>query len=313
MRLTTVLTSVLVLALLGMVSATAFATTLEASDDSWGMRGYYNETYNADANFGDGTKMVCKWTEDTTWCRKSWTKFDLSGITETMVSATFQVVKNEQTTGDEDLFLNVYALNDGDVGEGWDEMTITYNNAPANVLDENEFDPDRTTYVGSVSYNANDPVGMLLEFSSQALLDAVNGDTDGQLSLFFRQTPDSGYSVAFASRENETYAGATLHLAAPGDLFKPGDADMNGTVDAADASTLAANWQMQSGADWTDGDFNGDNMVNNIDATLLAANWTGPPATVPEPSTLMALAGLLLGILIVCKHTKLRKSTNAVF
>ena len=43
MRFTTTLTAVLVLALLGTVSATAFATDLEASADAYGMKGYYNE------------------------------------------------------------------------------------------------------------------------------------------------------------------------------------------------------------------------------------------------------------------------------
>ena len=166
--------------------------------------------------------MVCKWTEDTTWCRKSWTKFDLSGITETMVSATFQVVKNEQTTGDEDLFLNVYALNDGDVGEGWDEMTITWNNCPANPLDDpladppvvatNDYDPARTTLVGSAAYNSDDAAGTVVEISTAALLAAVNADTDGQLSLLLTQSPEAGYSVGWATKEHATYAGPTLIL-----------------------------------------------------------------------------------------------------
>ncbi|MBN2293889.1 MAG: cadherin-like domain-containing protein, partial [Pirellulales bacterium] len=52
-----------------------------------------------------------------------------------------------------------------------------------------------------------------------------------------------------------------------------GDANMDGTVNDADAAILAANWLTQSGATWLQGDFNDDGQVNDIDATLLATNW----------------------------------------
>ena len=73
----------------------------------------------------------------------------------------------------------------------------------------------------------------------------------------------------------------------------PGDANRDGFVDELDAAVLAQHW-LQSG-NWHSGDFNGDLLVNDLDATLLAANWTGSPsASVPEPGTLVLLAGMLL-------------------
>ena len=83
----------------------------------------------------------------------------------------------------------------------------------------------------------------------------------------------------------------------------PGDANRSGTVTELDAAILQENWLTQSGATWEMGDFNGDGKVNDIDATMMAANWykSAPApsqAAVPEPSTLMLLAGGLLCLLV---------------
>ena len=67
----------------------------------------------------------------------------------------------------------------------------------------------------------------------------------------------------------------------------PGDANVDGLVNAADAAILASHWLQMGGAGWEDGDFNGDGNVTDVDATLLATNWqatVSSAAGVPEPS-----------------------------
>ena len=72
----------------------------------------------------------------------------------------------------------------------------------------------------------------------------------------------------------------------------PGDANLDGTVDDADASILAANW-LGSDRDWSQGDFNNDGLVNDLDAAILRrATGTKRPTPSRCPSRRSrALAG----------------------
>ena len=71
----------------------------------------------------------------------------------------------------------------------------------------------------------------------------------------------------------------------------PGDANEDGVVTDADASILAAHWQMMEGATWVNGDFNGDGRVNDEDASILAAHWQEGTMPVPEPAVPVLMAG----------------------
>lgn len=81
-----------------------------------------------------------------------------------------------------------------------------------------------------------------------------------------------------------------------------GDTDKDGDVDADDARTMAENWGKSVAlGNVTLGDFNRDGIVGAADAAILAANWgTGASeeTTVPEPSTLAVLVGLVACIYI---------------
>ena len=86
-----------------------------------------------------------------------------------------------------------------------------------------------------------------------------------------------------------------------------GDANLDGSVTGADLSNLLSNFN-QAGS-WISGDFNHDTLVTGADLSLLlskldqsiSATAFGMAATVgiaaPEPSSLVLLAGGLLGVL----------------
>ncbi len=88
----------------------------------------------------------------------------------------------------------------------------------------------------------------------------------------------------------------------------PGDTNLDGVVNSADAIVMARNYGLQTGATWAMGDFNGDGKVNYADATLLQQYYNRSvninpgvpsfqPAAVPEPASAavvgIGLAGLL--------------------
>ena len=85
-----------------------------------------------------------------------------------------------------------------------------------------------------------------------------------------------------------------------------GDANGDGKVDGSDVTILAGNWQAGVGGPdpetitWEMGDFNGDGQIDGSDVTILAGNWqagvTAASASVPEPSTIVLLVGLLLSL-----------------
>src|SRR5579859_1099243 len=87
------------------------------------------------------------------------------------------------------------------------------------------------------------------------------------------------YSLKLAGFSNGNFSGDTDFTVAPdyspipatitnGNIIVtfPGDTNMDGVVNAADAITLARNYGMLSGATWAMGDFNGDGKVNYQDA-----------------------------------------------
>ncbi|MFT3786193.1 MAG: hypothetical protein QM770_08510 [Tepidisphaeraceae bacterium] len=85
-------------------------------------------------------------------------------------------------------------------------------------------------------------------------------------------------------------------------VARPGDANLEGTVNFSDLLTLAANYGTAGGATWSVGDFTGDGSVNFDDLLALAANYGAGPAVlasdwalaqslVPEPSAIGMLAG----------------------
>ena len=69
--------------------------------------------------------------------------------------------------------------------------------------------------------------------------------------------------------------------------FLRGDANLDGSVDAADLNALALNWR-GSGAAWSEGDFTGEGNVDATDLNSLALNWRSSvrlaaAPSVPEP------------------------------
>jgi len=94
-----------------------------------------------------------------------------------------------------------------------------------------------------------------------------------------------------------------------------GDMTLDGKVNAADLSLLAASWLAAEGIGWATGDLTGDGAVNAADLSLLAPNWlfdreavgetAAAGAEIPEPATLSLF--ILAGIALV-RRTKVARA-----
>jgi len=157
---------------------------------------------------------------------KTYLRFELPADFGTATSATLSIVRTRVASATVNLYYNLYGLNDGAAGQDWGETTayitapadvqtgLTWNNAPANST-TNTFNSNATSLVTSVqlpSGNNGGVVGSTHNFSNQALVDFLNIDTDGLVTLMISRTNTTSAYDSFASDEHATYAPPTLTL-----------------------------------------------------------------------------------------------------
>jgi hypothetical protein len=106
--------------------------------------------------------------------------------------------------------VEVYGLDDLHAGENWAETSITWNNGPANDVD-NDFTAADVTLLGSFTVTSSDIAGTKKIFTSAGLITWLNLDTNRVVTVMLRRT-DSNFSseLYFASKEHTTYDGPKL-------------------------------------------------------------------------------------------------------
>lgn len=195
--------STLVALLLGLLSvSSAQAILISASKDA------YIESGQANTNFGNSPVNLIKRQGTSAFNRKSYIGFDLGVLaSDPIVAATLTLNFVESSRGSLDatglamafefeLFGLVNELLDG-----WGENTLTWNNAPANAsgYDLNSF---MAVSLGTFSLTGKG-IGSY-DFTSQALVDFLNADTNSLVTLILRRNTDqpngsNNYIHAFSS------------------------------------------------------------------------------------------------------------------
>lgn len=175
---------------------------------------------NVNSTFGDATLDLIKRQDGSQWHRKSYFGFDLTGLpTAPIASATFSLNFLDSLLGNTAANIvygfELFGLTNQAL-DGWGENTITWNNAPANQ-GNNLLNPALVTSLGTFSL-AGKGVGAF-NFSSQALVDFLNSDTNDLATLILLRTTNqpttaNNYVHAVASREHGTVAGASLAITA---------------------------------------------------------------------------------------------------
>lgn len=174
----------------------------------------------------DSGNLVVKSTGTDT-SRKSYVQFDIAGLAGRIQDAAIDLQVNinngnpSGSTGPAQFTLEVFGLNDG-AGEGWNESTLTFNNAPGNAAG-NGVNAGLTTFLGSINIPAINPAlttdPILISFadimasSPDALVNFLNADTDGLVTFILRRTSDSGsFNLGFFSSEATGGAGPVLRV-----------------------------------------------------------------------------------------------------
>ena len=82
----------------------------------------------------------------------------------------------------------------------------------------------------------------------------------------------------------------------------PGDADLNGTVNAEDLNIVGNNWLRSSVTSWCDGDFNIDGVVDAHDLNVLGLNWQTDvrSRTLDTPARSVPESNLCVAWLVLC-------------
>ena len=85
----------------------------------------------------------------------------------------------------------------------------------------------------------------------------------------------------------------------------PGDANGDGVTDGSDFNVWNEN-KFQAGTDFSTADFNGDGVTDGSDFNIWNENkftdWNNPNAVVPEPSSIVLLAGVLVVLGLYGRH-----------
>ena len=159
-----------------------------------------------DKNFGTATSLSVKRRDSRSYeTSKSYIKFDLSNINKPITDARFQIFKSGKYDFGNIL---VYALKEG--SENWNENTITWNNAPANVINSPwELDKTKADSLG-LWYNVKTNSTGIITYQGAAFTQYVENcraNGDKQITLVLTAdlpTDQSDPHLSGSSKENTT-------------------------------------------------------------------------------------------------------------
>ena len=229
-------------------SAEKSATTLEQAviypeADTFVRAGTY-----AGDNYGNDATLCVK-TATESYIRRSFIRFDLSGVSEPIISASLRLYVNRK---DADTVHDVNFVS----SDSWSETTMTWNTQPASgaTLDSQSI-PDEGSWV---------------EFDVTAqVLTELSGD--GKISLMIHEPTAVTYTL-YDSKETAVFENTPqLVIVFP----LAGDFEPDGDVDWDDLQTFVNNWLYScTSPDWCGGtDINNSGRVDFVDYSKLAENW----------------------------------------
>jgi len=198
-------------------AAQADADTITTADGN-GADSYVQSTLGgnnaANANFGSSGGVLIK--HDTGLPgnnRMGYMRFDISSVTDPIVGVSLDLsfLSFNANAGANPSTYNIYGLVDGHAGEAWGELAITWNNAPGNNTGSAAGVTAGATFLDASDLFFPASVGTVLSFSSSAMLNFVQNDTDGLVTFIMTRRQRNFRTEAFASKESVSPA-PTLNI-----------------------------------------------------------------------------------------------------
>lgn len=221
-------------------SGVCWATPLWiTTNDGAGADAFVQGGSSAEQNFGANEHIVVKNGElNDMFARNGYLRFDLSATSGgAITSATLALTVSANNSGGgnpapADFTVDVFGLVDGFAGvdnnansstaddvdihdEFWPESVIDWNSAPANVTTSGSALDANALLLGTLAVSSSDVVGSTVFFSSAALVNFLNADSNDAVTLILRRSGANAggpNNLAFASKENATYAAPALEL-----------------------------------------------------------------------------------------------------
>lgn len=187
-----------------LVPAMASANIITASDDAYIIRS------SPDSNIGSSQDSL-KTSAATNFGIKTYLKFDLTGLTADVASASLTLEKHSGIPSYG--LYNVYGLNDdvsgsgGILGNDWTATELTWNNAPGNETSSDAGVLSGDTELLGEKYQASS--SFLLGAS---LVDFINNDTDKLLTIILTGKPGTDYLLGFDSTRTSNGLPAVLNV-----------------------------------------------------------------------------------------------------
>lgn len=186
---------------------------------------------NANTNYGtSGSLLVKNVSPPDSFTRKVYLRFDLSTITTSITEASLGITVGANNNGNASIpssfNVTVFGLKDNNSAENWGETTITWNNAPGNINSGSSFDSTTTVVLGTLAITTSDVAGTRVNFSSSALLEFLQADTDDSVTIMLARTDTRvGENLSFNAKEaGDGSTAASLSLATTPAVPEPGTA-----------------------------------------------------------------------------------------
>ena len=174
-------------------------------DGTGGVSGHVN--YVDGGDFGNAQWHV-KNVGASSLTRKGYIRFDSSSFDFTASNASLNLVVSLEglDAGDIDT-INVYGITD----QSLDLVPLTnglpWADAPANDIGSGyAADLNKAALLGAFTYQGNERIGLYKSFRSQALVDFLNADTNGLVTLVLGRVDLNGVNLLFAGETHSAYA-----------------------------------------------------------------------------------------------------------